>query len=88
MRGIRERAELIGGQLEVSSVPGQGTSLTVHIPYPGVGDRDLVCGMSVGPEAIGAEHAGQFYRFCSPASRDLFLAQPQHYVAPASRDDA
>lgn len=86
VRGIRERAELIGGQLEVSSVAGQGTAVTVHIPYPGVDDRDPVCGMSVGPEAIGAEHAGQLYRFCSPACRDLFLAQPQHYVAPVPRD--
>lgn len=83
VRGMRERAELTGGQIDVVSAPGQGTTLTVHIPYPGVGGRDPVCGMSVGPEAIGAEHEGALYRFCSPACRDLFLAQPRHYVAPA-----
>jgi signal transduction histidine kinase/YHS domain-containing protein len=83
VRGMRERAELTGGQIELASAPGQGTTLTVHIPYPGVGGRDPVCGMSVGPEALGAEHAGTLYRFCSPACRDLFRAQPQHYVAPA-----
>ncbi len=83
VRGMRERAELTGGQIEVASAPRQGTTLTVRIPYPGVGGRDPVCGMSVGPEALGAEHAGELYRFCSPACRDLFLAQPRHYVAPA-----
>jgi signal transduction histidine kinase/YHS domain-containing protein len=82
VRGMRERAELTGGQLTVTSAPGAGARLTVQIPYPGVGGRDPVCGMSVGPDAIGAEHDGQLYRFCSPACRDLFLAQPQHYVAP------
>jgi Cu+-exporting ATPase len=48
-----------------------------------VDGRDPVCGMSVEPDDIGAEHDGRLYRFCSPACRDLFLAQPQHYVAPA-----
>jgi signal transduction histidine kinase/YHS domain-containing protein len=83
VRGMRERAELTGGQLDVTSAPGQGTTLTLQIPYPGVDGRDPVCGMSVGPDAIGAEHGGQLYRFCSPACRDLFLAHPEQYVAPA-----
>lgn len=83
VRGMRERAELTGGQLALMSDPGRGTTLIVHIPYPGVGGRDPVCGMPAGPEALGAEHEGALYRFCSPACRDLFLAQPQQYVAPA-----
>jgi signal transduction histidine kinase/YHS domain-containing protein len=82
LRGMRERAELTGGTLTIRSQPGQGTSIVVHIPYPGVGGRDPVCGMPVGPAAIGAEHAGRLYRFCSPACRELFLAQPGQYVAP------
>ena len=82
LRGMRERAELTGGTLTLTSAPGQGTRIDIHIPYPGVNGRDPVCGMSVGPEAIGAEHAGDLYRFCSPACRDLFIAQPQHYIAP------
>ncbi|NTU78816.1 MAG: YHS domain-containing protein [Chloroflexales bacterium] len=82
-RGMRERAELTGGSIDMVSAPGQGTTLTVRIPYPGVGGRDPVCGMSVGPDALGADHAGELYRFCSPACRDLFLAHPQHYVASA-----
>lgn len=82
VHGMRERAELTGGQLEVRSAPGQGTRITVRIPYPGVGDRALVCGMRVGPDALGAEHDDRLYRFCSPACRDLFLAQPRQYLAP------
>ncbi|HWQ13943.1 MAG TPA: histidine kinase [Roseiflexaceae bacterium] len=82
LRGMRERAELAGGRLYVTSRPGEGTRIEVHIPYPGVGGRDPVCGMAVGPDALGAEHAGQLYRFCSPACRDLFLARPDQYVAP------
>jgi signal transduction histidine kinase/YHS domain-containing protein len=83
LRGMRERAELTGGALTVASRPGQGTSIAVHIPYPGVDGRDPVCGMAVEPDALGAEYAGKLYRFCSPACRDLFLAQPGQYVAPA-----
>jgi signal transduction histidine kinase/YHS domain-containing protein len=82
LRGIRERTELTGGTLRVTSQPGRGTQIVVSIPYPGVGGRDPVCGMSVEPDALGAESAGQLYRFCSPACRDLFLAQPTHYTTP------
>jgi signal transduction histidine kinase/YHS domain-containing protein len=83
LRGMRERAELTGGTLEVSSELGHGTRLHLCIPYPGEDNRDPVCGMAVEPDAIGAEHAGKLYRFCSPACRDLFVAQPAQYVAPA-----
>jgi signal transduction histidine kinase/YHS domain-containing protein len=83
LRGMRERAELTGGTLDVSSGPGQGTRLHLHIPYPGENDRDPVCGMAVEPDAIGAEHAGKLYRFCSSACRDLFVAQPAQYLAPS-----
>ena len=30
--GMRERLELIGGELEISSEPGSGTSLHIHVP--------------------------------------------------------
>jgi signal transduction histidine kinase/YHS domain-containing protein len=82
LRGMRERAELTGGTLEVASEVGHGTRLHLHIPYPGEDGRDPVCGMVVEPDAIGAEYAGKLYRFCSPACRDLFLAQPTQYLAP------
>lgn len=32
--GLYERAELIGAKLEIHSAPGQGTRVTVHLPYP------------------------------------------------------
>lgn len=81
LRGMRERAELTGGRLSVTSQPGQGTLIRVQIPYPGERGLDPVCGMTVGPDALGAEHEGKLYRFCSPACRELFLAQPAQYVA-------
>lgn len=34
--GIRERAELVGGEVTVDSVPGRGTRLEVHIPLTGL----------------------------------------------------
>jgi signal transduction histidine kinase/YHS domain-containing protein len=83
LRGMRERAELTGGTLEVASEVGHGTRLHLRIPYPGEDGRDPVCGMAVEPDSLGTEHAGKLYRFCSPACRDLFLAQPAQYVALA-----
>jgi signal transduction histidine kinase len=32
--GMRERANKIGGVLNISSSPGQGTTVTVHLPRP------------------------------------------------------
>jgi signal transduction histidine kinase len=32
LAGIQERAALVGGEFTISSKPGQGTRLTVHIP--------------------------------------------------------
>lgn len=87
VRGMRERAELTGGTLEAASAPGQGTRLHFCIPYPGEDGRDPVCGMVVEPSAIGAEHTGKLYRFCSPACRDLFLAQPVQYIAAEEPSD-
>jgi signal transduction histidine kinase len=32
--GMRERARLLGGALEITGTPGQGTTLTVRVPAP------------------------------------------------------
>jgi two-component system sensor histidine kinase DegS len=32
--GVRERASLFSGQLGIRSAPGQGTVVTVQLPYP------------------------------------------------------
>jgi signal transduction histidine kinase/YHS domain-containing protein len=76
---MQERAGLVGGSLRIESQPGQGTCVRVVLPYPGVGGRDPVCGVVVGPDALSTEDDGALYRFCSTACRDLFLAQPERY---------
>jgi signal transduction histidine kinase/YHS domain-containing protein len=80
LRGMQERALLVGGTLEIESAPGKGTRLRVRMPYPGVAGRDPICNMVVGPDALSATYNGQLYRFCSHACRDLFLAEPERYV--------
>ena len=39
IRGLHERAKTVGGWVDVSSIPGQGTSVTLSIPIPA--DSDL-----------------------------------------------
>ena len=78
--GMQERAGLVGGVVQITSEPGQGTRVMIHMPYPGVDGRDPICGMEVGPDAISAEYAGALYRFCSEPCRELFLADPEQYV--------
>ncbi len=39
LAGMRERASLIGGQLEIESQPGQGTTIRVRIPWPSLTER-------------------------------------------------
>ncbi len=31
--GMKERAEMVGGTFEIVSMPGEGTTITVHVPY-------------------------------------------------------
>ncbi len=38
MIGMQERADLVGGRLEINSVPGEGTTVTVSVPIQRVGD--------------------------------------------------
>ena len=33
LSGMRERAELLGGRLELTSAPGRGTTVRLSIPY-------------------------------------------------------
>jgi two-component system sensor histidine kinase UhpB len=38
LTGMQERAALIGASLEISSAPGQGTEVKVHLPLPAKGE--------------------------------------------------
>jgi len=39
--GMRERLELVGGYLEISSIPGQGTQINIRVPLNGNERREL-----------------------------------------------
>ncbi len=59
-----------------------------YMPTP---NTDPVCGMTVDPAAPKggtAEHGGVTYGFCNPRCREKFLADPQHYLAPAAASPA
>ena len=34
LKGMAERAQLVGGRLDIESTPGTGTTLYIHIPLP------------------------------------------------------
>ncbi len=38
--GMRERAALVGGTLEIRSAPGEGTQVRVEMPLAGAGEKD------------------------------------------------
>jgi signal transduction histidine kinase len=38
---MRERATLVGGELEIDSTPGAGTSIFVRVPLPAVPASDV-----------------------------------------------
>lgn len=52
LHGMRERAEVIGGQLTVDSAPGRGTVVTLVIPL----------GVTPGTEAVATQEASRTYR--------------------------
>ena len=59
-------------------------SFTAHDQAPGVGERDLVCGMSVKPDTPHrATHAGKEALFCSAGCKAKFEADPFQYVQKA-----
>lgn len=41
LQGMRERTLIIGGELEIRSLPGEGTSITLRIGEGGTGGRDV-----------------------------------------------
>jgi signal transduction histidine kinase len=37
LRGMQERAEILGGDFNLQTAPGKGTTITVRVPLPGEG---------------------------------------------------
>jgi signal transduction histidine kinase len=52
LMGIQERALLYGGQLTIRSAPGEGTEVTVRLPYPPPAEQGIAAGMTGQPPAI------------------------------------
>jgi Cu+-exporting ATPase len=52
------------------------------------GVKDPVCGMTVDPSTAKHQHthAGQTYYFCAARCREKFIANPQQYLAPATKE--
>jgi P-type Cu+ transporter len=49
--------------------------------------KDPVCGMTVDDGSqYKSMHAGQTYRFCSPACKAKFDQEPGRYATPASAE--
>jgi signal transduction histidine kinase len=40
LSGMRERAELLGGALTITSAPGAGTTVAARLPLKGRADRE------------------------------------------------
>jgi signal transduction histidine kinase len=53
LTSIRERARSMGGNVAITSAPGEGTIVTVRIPL------DLVVGSSPGDDSVQHSTAGQ-----------------------------
>jgi signal transduction histidine kinase/YHS domain-containing protein len=84
LSNMRERAALAGGGLHLISVPAEGTTVFVHMPYAKDLMRDPVCGMKIGTDAPSVVHAGMRYYFCSEACKALFESQPDTFITPAT----
>lgn len=56
LSGMRERAVRIGGSFELQSAPGEGTTLSVHVPaeraYPGAQDRPVLSKLQRGARVV------------------------------------
>jgi xanthine dehydrogenase accessory factor len=67
-----------------ASTPGSEPESAARSPQPQPATAvDPVCGMTVtvGPDALTAEHAGQAHYFCGSGCRAAFVDDPHRYVA-------
>ena len=59
----REIARLLGGELQVRSVPGEGSTFTLYVPLESAGRRIAL------PGAVPDRHAGRAKHLADPAAR-------------------
>ncbi len=52
LMGIQERVLLYGGQLTIHSAPGEGTEVTVHLPYPPAAEQGTEAGIPGRPPTV------------------------------------
>jgi two-component system sensor histidine kinase UhpB len=89
--GIQERAASLGGQLEVISAPGRGTTLIISLPVDRVNHadglvRDPVCSAVItAQQAYGSlVYAAKTYYFCCPVCQGAFQQEPTRYLVGSS----
>jgi hypothetical protein len=52
LASMRERATLLGGVFLVSSMPGEGTTIEVELPFPAVSDPSVSVGSTQGEQTV------------------------------------
>jgi signal transduction histidine kinase len=57
LAGLRDRAEALGGQILLHSVPGAGTDVQVSLPLDGPSVPGLPAGVAGRPDEAGRDHA-------------------------------
>lgn len=88
LMGSRERVVHLGGDFEIESTAGQGTTLRLHLPSQPVMQhntvRDPVCSTILQPEEAYAyaDYNGERYYFCCPVCRGAFQREPEAYLTP------
>jgi len=58
----RELVHAFGGEITVSSTPGEGTTFTAELPLPRIGDSPAPGAEAAGAEAAGLDEAGEGLR--------------------------
>ncbi len=88
--GVQERVNRLQGDMQLTSSPGAGTTLTIRLPEAAVRPanhvRDPVCGALIVPaEAYGhVDYRDATYFFCCPVCQGAFQRDPEAYLVSTS----